>query len=258
MVDWLLRAAVAIILTLGVSACQTTDIPAEKLATLKTLSVINATGNDWSWERHGFLNYDHQKMAGADWKLGDRAGTVATTLLTKQYKLIPTGTVDTEKLRGRTSEAAIAEILARMPTRPDAVLVIRHGVSISGNTVLNAPSNMIGFGVYRTTHLFEEYISAYGLLEFELFDGRSGQSLARFNSVLPSATQPEGMQPFTWLKFPGKIDRLGPWTDRFEDQSPTARVVVRTVLTDFVDRAVPFTLRQKGLIRALPSSPSRR
>lgn len=246
---WWRRLGIVLVLALGVGGCQSTTIPAERLAAIKTLSVVNTANNDWHWRQDGFLNFADQKIAGTDWKLGDRAGDIATTLLAKRYQLVPAGPVEREKLSGRGAESAVAEILARMPTRPDAVLVIRHGMSVSGNRVLNAPSEMVGFGVYRTTHLFEEYVCAYGLLEFELFDGRSGQSLARFNSALPSASQPEGMQPFAWLKYPDQVDRLGPWSRRFEDQGPAARAIVRATLTDFVDRAVPFTLRRKGLIR---------
>lgn len=248
--SYLKRAIVAFTVVLAVSACQSTNLPPEKLATIRSISVIGVAGNDWTWERQSIFNAQKQRLPGEDWRLGERAEKLTTSLLAQHYTIIPVGEFDRDALKVPVWQIGtkIGEQVSKFPVRPDAVLVVRKGGSIAGQPVANASASMIGYGVVSKTHLSQEYISIYAYIEFQLFDGKTFESLAEFTAVYPTSNLQDG-SPFAFLKFPGKVNLLSTWTDTFQEQPPVNREIVRATLTNFIDRSIPYTLRKKSLIR---------
>ena len=252
---WRMLAALCLLAGLAACAVVPPSPPPERLARIKSLAIVSTIGDSWRWESQNFINHANVEMNNPQWRMGERVRLLARATLAKRFALMPLAGLDDAEAATMTQPAARARISAILPTMafaPDAVLLISKGLYASSASVTNASSTMIGSGVYRKIHLFEEYISAYALVSFDLIDSKSGESLARFNAVLPEPLRKDdavplwdGMRvPFTFLSYPGKGALLPQWSERFEDQGVAQRTVVRNTFLDLLDRSVPFTLRK--------------
>lgn len=247
-------------LALGLAACQITpaNLAPEQAARIRTLAIVSTVNDNWLWENKGFLAFARTRTVNkADWRLAERVRNVTRTALAKSYSLVPAPPgIDSPPSSTRSQgRQRLMDALARMAFRPDAVLLIEHGTYGTPRNVQNASSYMVGLGVYRTTHLFEEYVSLYTMLSFELIDGKTGVSLALFDAVMPNSAPFSGPSfgddplPFIFLNYPGERRIITTWTDSFDDQPVTSSNAVRAAFYDFIDKSIPFTLRKSGLLR---------
>jgi hypothetical protein len=252
-----IRLLAALCLLASLSACTIVPLsaPPERMAKIKSLAIVSTIGDSWNWESQNFLNHTNVEMSTPEWRMGERVRRLTTTTLAKRFTLVPMPGLNDAQAATMTEDQARARIKSILPSLafpPDAVLLVGKGGYISSAKVTNASSFMVGSGVYRKIYMFEEYISAYALVSFSLIDGKSGESLAQFDTVLPDPLLKgetvllwDGMRvPFTFLSYPGKGGLLPQWSERFDDQPTAQRTAVRNTFLNLLDRSVPFTLRK--------------
>lgn len=253
MIAKLARALCVLALTMGPAACYppppATVTPDQK-AKIKTVALAVALNDQWLWEHRSFLNFDKKFVTSTDWRLADRVRNLARTALAKQYTLVPLPPGSEQQVAATKERAEMMPtmigILGRMAFRPDAVVMIRPSFRHIGQSKFG-PTSIVGMGVFHTTYLFQDYVSVYCQLQFDIIDGKTGTLIASIDGAFPG--KESWMVPLNYLTEPSGPQIVPNWTDRFEEQPESVRAAIRTNFYNFIDASVPFTLRTLGLVR---------
>jgi hypothetical protein len=242
------RLAVLLLVAL-LGACAAVDASSPKLAAIKTIGVISAIGDEFSFTKAGLtgLGNSAQSFSIESWGIDDLIVSRANSLLSRRFEVRPVTyrRAAFVALEGNSAVAAVNLLrddpIKRLipaevsPLGLDAYMIITKAKSTYGST----GRTVAGFGMINRTAVFGSYPQIHALYLVKLIDGHE------FNLIAKRSASP--------LNNTEIIRLAGP--SRLVDDSflPTANDVARNeqlkaAIIDLIERSLPTTLQDMGLV----------
>lgn len=252
----MLRRISKVLLTLAtaltVSACANqTKIPPDKLAGIKSIAVISATGDRLNWQAEAAISlFDRERrtIAIPEWGADGRIEKAIVASLKPRYAFITLVGIDRKALaaaKGPEAVAALRNAIGTSMNAPDAVLLVREREIRWDRAPTDAPPTVNGVGLYRKGSIAGPTIVAHACLEMQLIETKNFTTIASLVNSIPNEG---GTWPHVILRHPlyGGVSDI--WADRFEDTPPDKKAQIQATVNYLIDRSFPHTFQRYGLI----------
>jgi hypothetical protein len=237
--------ALVLAAAIGLSGCASKVAP-EKLATIKTVTVVAATGNRFNWSTKPTVGFSQSRVIPLpEWDMDARITAIATSVLSPRYTIVAAEGIDIGFLTSVDHLHAIDYLQRHAGVRKagaDAVLLFReHWIEIKNPG--EGPPRVQGIGIFRRNSLIGPVITAYAVLEGTLIDLRTSQTISYFRTRLPDDPWPHAR-----FSHPLGPDNAAAWFDPFEVTPADKKEMIQRVVYDVLERSIPHTLRDRGLV----------
>jgi hypothetical protein len=240
----------AALLLLGLlGACGAVDASPPKLASVKTIGVISAIGDEFTLTRAGLpgLESSAQGFSIESWGVDDLIVSRASSLLNRRFEIHPV-TYRRGAFAALEGDSAVTAVnLLRedpikklipaevSPQGLDAYVIITKAKSTYGST----GRTVSGFGIINRAAVFGSYPQIHALYMVRLIDGRELSLIAKRSAAPINNTE---------------VNRLaGP--SRSVDVSflptaadPAQNEQLKAAIIDLIERSLPITLQDMGLV----------
>jgi hypothetical protein len=242
------RLAVLLLLAL-LGACATINASPPKLASIKSIGVISATGDEFTLTKAGLtgLGSSTQSFSIESWGIDDLIVSRASSLLSRRFEVRPV-TYRRGAFAALEGDSAVAAVnLLRddpvkklIPTEVsplglDAYVIITKAKSTYGST----GRTVAGFGVINRTAVFGSYPQIHALYVVKLIDGHE------YNSIAKRSASPLNNTETIRLSGPSRSvdDSFLPTAN-----DPAQNEKLKAAIIDLIERSLPTTLQDMGLV----------
>lgn len=247
----MLKRALMIVGLLLVSACASPVAP-EKLAGIKTVGVISAVGDDFSFTNSRLIAITNTHSSGAfsEWNLDGVIAARAAALLAARYKVTPV-VYDKSEFMTEKGVDPIRSSIADL-TRPGIEDMVRDTVKPQGldayivitradSQVVGTNERVDGVGVMQTHPFFSDRYLLHALYHITVIDGHQ-------YTVIGSADAPPVAPPCGYIIGPCRDVSPSLWADKVDALTPSQQQQLRGDTQSLIDASLPLTLKAAGLI----------
>jgi hypothetical protein len=250
-----LRSAFALLLV-ALTACQTATtsgvVPPLTLASIKTLGVVSAIGNRFTFQTLGYTRFGNDKkpIPSADWGIDRLAVEQAAALLGKRYELRPAEVPPGSLSRDNVHTLARREVVNGRHPLGDVLRDALAGkaadlwlvVLPSASPLSNTDQLMEGIGMIWWGGALTERWDVYTIYSVAILDGHS------FELIAEASPEPFEREFFATIRGPHRrVDKVL-WAEQPANITPAQRQRLADIVKELVGQSLPPTLRKLKLI----------
>jgi hypothetical protein len=245
-----ISARAALLLPLILSACANFEKSEVKLQAVKTVGIISAIGDDFTFTPAGLsvVEGKSQHYSIASWGLDDLVAREVTAALSRRFQVQPLSysraafavsdpdfSISAVNLANIMHEDRVMSALRKEPPAPavDAYILILKAAS----PVSSSHRKVAGIGLVNYTAALGIYTQLHALYEIRVIDGHTLSTIARRRAAPLE-------QGIVRLAGPARMaeDSLMP-----SSSDPANNEILHAAVLDLIERSLPVTLRNLNL-----------